>query len=99
MSDLRVTVTSRELNETFHSLTLEFSAVQLSDSGVYTCNANNQLLPDGTEPSGSDVSQQFELFVQSELVSVYNVKLHDFLSSFRSSCGSARRYFCASSSR
>ena len=49
--------------------TLTFPLLLLSDTGTYSCSVSNQASQDG--PNGSDVSDNFYLFVQSEFPYLY----------------------------
>lgn len=71
----RILVIQRSVNATFHSLVLEFIAVELSDTGIYTCHANNVISQTG--PSATDTSQGFYLYVQSEFTCIGVHVLYD----------------------
>ena len=64
--DILLKSTTLDLNSNLRNstLTLELNSVQLNDSGLYTCNASNQVM--GLLPAS--VSRNFNLFVRRKLV-------------------------------
>lgn len=63
------------MGSTHYVSTLEFPSLLLSNTGRYSCEANNQASQEG--PTGSDVSDDFCLFVQSEFSLESHYHIHN----------------------